>query len=162
MEYIYIGKLVNTHGIKGEVRILSGFEKKDLVFKVNNYLYIGKEKTPKQIISYRPHKCFDMVCFKDINDIQEVLKYKGSEVYFKKEDLHLEKEEFLEEDLINMEVYFNDKKLGHLTQIINNNGYKIMDIENKLIPYNNNFIKEINLNEKIIILKNIEGLINEN
>ena len=33
MNYLYIGKLVNTHGIKGEVRILSNFRHKDKVFK---------------------------------------------------------------------------------------------------------------------------------
>lgn len=33
MEYVYIGKIVNTHGIKGEVRLISNFERKDLVFK---------------------------------------------------------------------------------------------------------------------------------
>ena len=39
MEYILIGKLVNTHGIKGEVRILSDFELKERVFKLENKLY---------------------------------------------------------------------------------------------------------------------------
>ena len=35
MEKVYIGKIVNTHGIKGELRILSDFEFKDKAFKVN-------------------------------------------------------------------------------------------------------------------------------
>ena len=41
MDYILIGKLVNTHGIKGEVKILSDFEKKELVFKKDFSLYLG-------------------------------------------------------------------------------------------------------------------------
>ena len=36
MEYIYIGKIVNTHGIKGEVRIISDFKYKNEVFKIDN------------------------------------------------------------------------------------------------------------------------------
>ena len=43
-EYIYIGKIVNTHGIKGEIRILSDFEKKDSVFVVGMPIYIGRKK----------------------------------------------------------------------------------------------------------------------
>ena len=43
MCFIKIGKLVNTHGIKGEVKILSDFTKKDLVFKKDFVLYIGYE-----------------------------------------------------------------------------------------------------------------------
>ena len=49
MKYIYIGKIVNTHGIKGEIRILSDFLKKDLVFKKDFILYIGPNKE-KEII----------------------------------------------------------------------------------------------------------------
>ena len=44
MKYIYVGKIVNTHGIKGEIRILSDFLKKDLVFKKDFTLYIGPNK----------------------------------------------------------------------------------------------------------------------
>ena len=41
MKYIYIGKIVNTHGLKGEIRILSDFKYKDLIFKDNFKIYIG-------------------------------------------------------------------------------------------------------------------------
>jgi ribosomal 30S subunit maturation factor RimM len=40
MEFIYIGVIVNTHGLKGELRILSDFEKKDLIFLNGKNLYI--------------------------------------------------------------------------------------------------------------------------
>ena len=40
MNYIYIGKIVNTHGIKGERRIISDFYEKELIFKKNFKLYI--------------------------------------------------------------------------------------------------------------------------
>ena len=55
MEYIKVGKLVNTHGIKGEIRILSDFDKKSLVFKSGVNLYIGEHKEKVTIESYRPH-----------------------------------------------------------------------------------------------------------
>ena len=41
---LYIGNLVNTHGIKGEVRIISFFKYKEEIFKPDNYLYINNEK----------------------------------------------------------------------------------------------------------------------
>ena len=61
MNKIYIGKVVNTHGIKGEIRILSNFEYKDKVFKVNNKLIIG-DKT-YEIKSHRIHKGYNMFLF---------------------------------------------------------------------------------------------------
>ena len=61
MEYIYIGKIVNTHGIKGEVRILSKFKYKSRIFCKYFKIYIGKSMNEEVISSYRPHKQFDMI-----------------------------------------------------------------------------------------------------
>ena len=49
MEYIYVGKIVNTHGIKGELRLLSKFPYKDKVFINNMTIYIDKKD--KEIIN---------------------------------------------------------------------------------------------------------------
>ena len=80
MEYIYIGKIVNTHGIKGELRILSDFKYKDRIFRKGFNIYIGKDKIKETITSYRHHKVFEMICMDGYNDINEVLKYKGENV----------------------------------------------------------------------------------
>ncbi|MCD8562397.1 MAG: hypothetical protein LRY26_01295 [Bacilli bacterium] len=74
MNLITIGKLVNTHGIRGEVKIISDFELKDQVFKKGNTLFINNEQL--EIISYRKHKNFDMVKLKDLEDINLVLNIK--------------------------------------------------------------------------------------
>lgn len=44
MEYVYVGKLVNTHGLKGEVKLLSNFDYKDYYFKKGIHFYIGDNK----------------------------------------------------------------------------------------------------------------------
>ena len=59
MQYLYIGKIVNTHGIKGEIRILSKFKYKDKVLKKHFKIYIGKNKQEETINTYRKHKQFD-------------------------------------------------------------------------------------------------------
>ena len=95
MEYIYIGKIVNTHGIKGELRIKSNFEKKDLVFKPNMTYYIGEEKVSEEVTSYRHHKEFEMVTFKGYDNINQVLKYLKKDVYVNREDLHLKANDYI-------------------------------------------------------------------
>ena len=72
---LYIGMVAGTHGIKGEIRISSDFKYKDLVFKKGNHLYIDDDNLV--INTYRVHKNYDMVTFENINDINDVLKYKG-------------------------------------------------------------------------------------
>lgn len=158
-EYILIGKIVNTHALKGEVRLISDFEYKEKVFVINNELYIGKEKNKETIETYRKHKNFDMIKFKGIETINEVIKYKGQKVYILKETLNLGEDEILIDELINMQVVFNNEILGEVEEYRNDSGNKIIKVSGKYIPYNNNFIEKIDKKERKIYYKNIEGLI---
>lgn len=155
MEYINVGKVVNTHGIKGEIRILSSFSDKS-IFNVGNTLYINNDIL--EITSYRVHKNYDMVTFKDINDINDVLKYKGMDVLIKRDNI----DKFIIEDLIGYDVY-TDKLVGKVDRLISNIKYVILVLDNgSMIPYIDNFIDKIDKDKKIIYIKEIEGLINEN
>lgn len=71
MEKVYIGKIVSTHGIKSEVKILSDFQFKDKVFKVGNSLIIDDENYT--IRSYRVHKGYDMVTLNNYDNINDIL-----------------------------------------------------------------------------------------
>lgn len=163
MKYIIIGKIVNTHGIKGELRLLSSFKYKEKVFKKDMKIYIGKKKEEEVIDSYRKHKSFDMICLKGYNNINEVLKYKGLYAFINKEDLVLELDEYLDEDLIDLEVFINNDKKGIVTNIVrypNNSLIEVTNNEKKyLIPNNKNIIESIDLTTKKIIIKDIKGLI---
>ncbi|CCZ57323.1 ribosome maturation factor RimM [Clostridium sp. CAG:762] len=163
MNYILIGKIVNTHGIKGELRIISDFPYKDRVFKNNFNIYIGKDKINEVINTYRHHKIFDMITLKNYNNINEVLKYKGSLVYINRLDLKLNDNEYLECDLLDFNIIINNNIIGKLSSFENHNNNKIIIVKNNekeiLLPYNNNLIENINLDKKEITYKNIEGLI---
>ena len=86
MKLIKIGKIVNTHGIKGELRILSKFPYKDKVFVKNMKVYIDKNNI-EVINTYRKHKNFDMVTFEGYNNINETIierkNYRNGEIYQK-------------------------------------------------------------------------------
>lgn len=155
---LYIGDLVNTHGIKGEVRIISSFKYKDIVFKVNNYLYIDNLKL--KITSYRKHKNFDMVTFEGYDNINDVLKFKGKKVYIDKSDFDFPG--LLNEDLYGKKVYNNGKYIGVLEEIIKGGSGELLvvrGVKKYFIPYVDEFI--LNIGEDIN-LNLIEGLIDEN
>ena len=115
MKLIKIGKIVNTHGIKGEIRILSKFPYKDKVFIKGMTIYIDKNNIEK-IVTYRRHKNFDMITMEGYSNINEVLKYKGMDVYVNEEDIKLDNGNYLDEQLIGLSVIYEDKEQG----IINN------------------------------------------
>ena len=159
MEYVYIGKLVNTHGIKGEVKILSNFEYKDKVFVAGMNFYIGENKEKVTVNSYRHHKVFDMVTFKEYNYINDVLKFKNKLVYVLKPDLALDNNSILDSDYIGMNAYYKGVLIGKVKDIIDNNGYKLMLIGTKYVPFNKEFISSLDVTKKELILKNMEGLL---
>ena len=157
MNYVYIGKIVNTHGIKGELKLLSDFEYKEKVFKPNFVIYVDSKEYI--ITSYRHHKIFDMITLKGFNDINEVLFLKGKKVYCKKEDLNLRTNEYLIQDLIGMNLIFNNEKKGTVKDITLGKNPLIELENNKYIPYRDNFIEKIDTDKNEIVVKNCEGLL---
>ena len=154
---ICIGKVVNTHGIKGEVRIISDFKYKSLVFQKGNHLHIDDDSLV--INTYRKHKNFDMVTFDGINDINDVLKYKGKKVYIDRNEYIFP--DILNEDLIGASVYNNGKLVGVLSSVIKNVNQELFVVKDGdkeyLIPNVSEFIKNISPDE--IEVNVIEGLL---
>ena len=161
-DFIYVGKIVNTHGLKGEIIILSDFEKKDKVFVPGMTIYIGRKKEKEVINTYRHHKMFDMITMVGYSDINEIIRYKGLYVYIKKEDLNLDDNEYLDTDLIDLDVYVKDAKVGTITEVRDSGNNKFIVVkteENEVfVPLQDEFIKEVNLNDKYIVIEPIKGM----
>ena len=151
---ICIGKVVGTHGIKGEVRIISDFKYKNLIFQKGNHLYIEDDNLT--INTYRVHKNYDMVTFDGIND---VLKYKGEKVYINRSEYIFP--DFLNEELIGANVYGNGELVGVLTAIRKNVNQELLvikkDDKEYLIPNVEDFVKSINPDK--IEINIIDGLL---
>ena len=160
MKFIRVGKIVNTHGIKGELRILSDFRHKDKVFVKDMKVYVGKKKQEFIINSYRFHKIFDMVTFNGFNNINDVEYLKGDYVFINEEDLKLDNGEIYSEKLIGFKAMINDKEIGVVTEIIDTPANEVLRINEKiLVPYVKSFIKEIDMENNIIYINDIGGLV---
>ena len=155
MKYILVGKIVNTHALKGEVRLLSSFEFKNKAFVPSKKLYIGMNYNEEEIETYRKHKNFDMIKFKGIDYINDVLKYKGCYVYVNEDDLNLSDDEILVSEYPLYEVYDNNNLVGRITEYRNDNGNEMIRINDKFIPYNKDFITKIDKANKKIIMHDI-------
>lgn len=161
MEKVFIGKVVSTHGIKGELRIMSDFPFIDKVFVVGNKLFI--DNCEYIIKSYRHHKNFEMVTLNDYKNINEVLFLLKKKVYFNKEDLNLDDSEILDEDLISFEVLTTDGKRGIIKEIFlsssTNKIIRVLFEKEILIPMNSPMIKDISKEKKTILVEFIDGMI---
>lgn len=156
----YLGKLVNTHGLRGEVKIISDFKYKDIVFKEGNTIYI--EETPYIIKSYRIHKNFDMIKLEGITKIEQAEVLKGSIVYIDKNTYNFPG--LLDSDLIGLSVYDKTKYKGKIVGIEKSPLYSLLVVEGikkHLIPNIDKFINNVDLNNKKIYINYIKGLDNE-
>lgn len=162
MKYLSIGKVVNTHGIKGELRLLSNFKYKDKVFIKGMNIYIGKEKIKETINTYRHHKNFDMITLDGYNNINDVLKYKGSIAYINEDDLQLNDNEYLDNELIDLDVYKDETIIGKVSFIEYVGNNKILGIKTKekevMIPFRDEFVL-VDIKNKKVIITPIEGMI---
>ena len=158
MDKVYIGKIVSTHGIKGELKIHSDFDYKDKVFVVGNKIIVDdKEYTIK---SYRVHKNFDMVTLDDYKDINEVLFLLKKNVYVSKDSLSFNDREILDEELMTYKVLTNTGKVGIIKEIFKasetNKIIRVLFDKEVLVPYN--FIKKIDKDKKEVVVELIDGM----
>ena len=160
MSKVYVGKIVNTHGIKGEIRILSDFDFKDNAFKVGSNVII--DDIVYKINSYRKHKKFDMITLEGFNDINEVLFLMKKKVYKEKNELNLNGDQILDEDLIRFKVIDKDNKTGIIEEIFyaspTNKILRVKFEKEVLIPFGSPMIKNINSDRGIIEVELIEGM----
>lgn len=162
MERIVFGKLVNTHGLKGEVKIISDSDFKEERFKVGNTFYVGDLLLT--IKTHRVHKNFDLVTFVGYTDINQVEKYKGMDVSIDADKIDkLEEDEFYYHELEGLSAYNEDELIGKVIEVRETPGNTLLvvktDKKNIYIPYVDQFIKEVNLEEGKIYITPIEGLL---
>ncbi|WP_457569699.1 ribosome maturation factor RimM [Desulfurobacterium sp.] len=165
---VLIGKIVGAHGIKGEVKIKPEsdiFERQiSHVEKLTGYR--GTAKKSLTIESIKPHKNLFIAKFKEIENRDQAESSIKTELYIKKEEVvPLENGEFFFEDLIGCKVITEeDKTVGKVKEIMEMPASHILVVEKEdgreaLIPFIDEFVKEINVKEKQIKIKPIEGLI---
>ncbi len=164
MDYISIGKITNTHGIKGELKVYpltDDIKRFDLLEKA----YLGEEKIPVNVQSVKYHKNLAILKFKEYNNINEVLDLKDYYIYVDEDGrVELPEGHFFIYEILDSQVFdLDDNPLGFLRDIIQGPGndvYLIKDGEKEyLIPAVGEFVKKIDLENKRIYIQPIEGMI---
>ncbi len=169
MEYISLGKIIGTRGLRGEMKIYSTTDFAKKRYKINNSLYIfnptNNERRNVTVKSFHKKDKFDYVSFFEIMTIEDAEKLKGWFVEAQKKQEDLPHGYFFYDDLKMCEVYSEENTfIGKVKNIEEYGAQKTLRIarENKtdiLVPFINAFIKEVNIKKHIIIIHVIEGLL---
>ncbi|QRZ94594.1 ribosome maturation factor RimM [Bacillus subtilis] len=167
-----VGKIVNTHGIKGEVRVISKTDFAEERYKPGNtlYLFMDGRNEPVEVTvnTHRLHKQFHLLQFKERQSLNEVEELKNAIIKVPEEDLgELNEGEFYFHEIIGCEVFTGEGELiGKVKEILTPGANDVWVIERKgkkdaLIPYIESVVKHIDVSEKKIEIDLMEGLIDE-
>ncbi|KQL54654.1 16S rRNA processing protein RimM [Heyndrickxia shackletonii] len=165
-----VGKIVNTHGLNGEVRVISITDFKEERFKIGSilYLFITEQSKPIELVvkSHRIHKNFDLLTFEGYTNINEVEKWKNGILKVSKEQLgKLDEGEFYFHEIVGCQVLTTSNELvGVVKEILTPGANDVWVVKGEkgkeyLIPYIEPIVKHINVQEKRIIIEPMEGLL---
>ena len=133
---------------------------KDIEFTV-----IGEDKLPVEIENVKYHKGMILLKLKDFNNINEVLKFKDEFLFVDEiNKVKLPEDNYFIYELIDCRVFdTTGNLLGHIKDVLQNSSNDVYIIKDKdkeyLIPAVKEFIKEVNIVEKKVIIAPIEGMI---
>ena len=172
MEWFNVGRIVNTHGIKGEVRVLSSTDFEEKRFAPGSKLAVFKkdEKKPIWVIieSVRRHKNFILLTFEGLHNINLVEPFKEGLLKVTKDQLmddELEENEYYHFEIMDCEVFSEEgEKIGVVSDILETGANDVWEIKastgkKHYIPYIEDVVKEIDVEEKKIIIHVMEGLL---
>lgn len=169
--YYKVGKIVNTHGIKGEVRVISQTDFPEERYQVGEILYLfldKKEPLKLTIASHRKHKNFDLLSFEGYYNINQVEPFRDGILKVSEDQLgELAENEFYYHEIIGLEVFDETgKSLGQIAEILSPGANDVWVVKQKgradiLLPYIESVVKKIDLANERVEVEIPEGLIDD-
>ena len=171
MNYFNVGKIVNTQGLQGEMRVLSVTDFAEERFKKGAVLALFDDKDQfvmeVEIASHRKGKNFDIIKFKGLYHINDIEKYKGFSLKIAEENLtDLDEGEFYYYEIIGLDVYENDQFIGQIKEILQPGANDVCVVKRKgkkdlLLPYIPPVVLNIDIENNRVDVELLEGLDDE-
>lgn len=163
MDSLEIGKIINTHGLKGEVKISAWTDSPEDFENFSYALTKSGQKLNIEGIKYQKNNI--IVKFREINSINEAEGYKNSVLYLPKEEMgQLPENVYYIADLLGCGVFeVSGRNIGTLQDVFSTGSNDVYDIKrqnakNLLVPIIDGVVKSVDIENKKIVIKIPEGL----
>lgn len=163
-QYLEIGKLVNTHGIKGELKLDLWCDDVDYVKQFKTVYLDENGRQALTVVSVRPQKHMAIIKFAEIASIEQAEEYKNKIIYGNRDDAVIDEDANYIADLIGCYVVDIDteQEYGRVVDVLNHGASDILEIEDngskKYVPVIPDIVKEINTEYEVIKIKYMKGL----
>lgn len=168
-KYLQVGKIINTHGVRGELKVLP-LTDDPMRFKKLKKVYYEKNES-YEILTISDVKYFKnnvILKFNEIDNLDMAESYKGSYILVDRKDaVKLPADSYFISDIIGCSVYEeNENKLGIVVDVFETGSNDVYEIKNDngkeiLIPALKEVVKEVLVDKKKIIVSLPRGLIED-
>ena len=158
-QFIEAGRIVNTHGVAGEVKIEVWLDSPQFL-KSFKRCFINEREV--KLLSARVHKGFLIAKLEGVEDVNAAMTLKGRTVFIRRQDARLPKGAFFLQDIIGASVVDeNGTEIGKLTDVMEtpaSNIYVVKGEREHLIPAVSEFIMSTDAEAGVITVHLIEGM----
>lgn len=168
LSYLELGKIVSTHGIKGELRVQYWCDSPEF-FKSFTRVYLKKDGAgERRVLSARPHGNVMLLTLEGVDDTDKANALRGRTVYVKREDAPLPAGRYFIAELIGCTVRDADdaeKTYGVIKDVTNSGASDIWHIENDgrlyLLPSIPEIVKKVDVENGVALITPIPGIFGE-
>ena len=165
--FVSVGKILNFHGVQGEAKLGYSKNREEFLSSLKTvFVQIDGEYKELTIAKLRFTPKSGIIKFKGIDTLNDILAYKGH-LIFVTEDVardFLEEDEFLINDLVGLDVFDGDKKVGAVVGVSNNGASDLLSVKNLdkkicLVPFVKALVLSVDIKNRRIQINNLEGLL---
>ena len=156
LQYIEAGEIVNTHGIRGEVKVLCWLDDPEKLCEFDRCRISGKEYVMEQV---RVQKTCNLVLLSGIDTMEKAQAMRGQIIELYREDI--DDEVIFAAELIGMEVICEGESIGKIKEVLDYPGNSVYVVKGKyeyMIPAVNQFILSTDMEANRMEVKLIEGM----
>lgn len=167
-QFLELGKINNTHGIKGEVKVAIWCDDISYVKQLKTVYLDSNGKKSLTLVSARPQKNIGILKFAEITTVEQAQELKNKVLYCNRDDAKIDDGKHYLADIIGCYVVDidTDEEYGKIVDVLNYGSCDIYDVESwgkhTLIPAIDDVVKEINTEYQVIKIKPMKGLFDEN
>lgn len=164
MNSILIGKIVNIHGIKGEVKVYPYTDDIDNLTNLKSIYFDADMKKKYKVKLCRVHKNMLIVKLEGINSAEQAESVRDTNIFIPKEKIE-DEDTFYIEDLIGIDVLdVNENKIGVITYVFNTGANDVYEVENAdkqkiYLPAIKQVIKKVDIENNKMYVEMMEGLV---
>lgn len=168
-EFLEIGQIVGTHGVRGEVRVNPLCDSPDFLKGFKTLYFADNESCAVRVRSARPHGNVALLCLEGIDTVEAAQSLRGKILFMKRTDAKLKKGSYFIAELIGCEVFDADcteKRYGVISDVSRTGANDVWHIKaddgkEYLLPSIPDVVIDVNVEENTVIIRPLKGIFDD-